>query len=34
VAETGKYIITRDVGTYAILKEVAAGAALRMAAFT
>jgi succinate dehydrogenase/fumarate reductase flavoprotein subunit len=25
VTETGKYIITRDVGTYAILKEVAAG---------
>ena len=25
VAETGKYIITRDLGTYAILKEVAAG---------
>ncbi|MEW6454566.1 MAG: FAD-binding protein [Pseudomonadota bacterium] len=25
VTETGKYIITRDLGTYAILKEVAAG---------
>ncbi len=25
VAEDGKYIITRDVGTYAILKEVEAG---------
>jgi succinate dehydrogenase / fumarate reductase flavoprotein subunit len=25
VAEEGKYVITRDVGTYAILKEVAAG---------
>src|SRR6187401_747435 len=25
VTETGKYIITRDVGTYAILKEVEAG---------
>ena len=25
VAEDGKYVITRDVGTYAILKEVAAG---------
>jgi succinate dehydrogenase/fumarate reductase flavoprotein subunit len=25
VAEDGKYIITRDLGTYAILKEVAAG---------
>lgn len=25
VPESGKYIITRDVGTYAILKEVAAG---------
>jgi len=25
VAEDGKYVITRDIGTYAILKEVEAG---------
>ena len=34
VVEEGKYVVTRDVGSYAIMKEVDAGRARRMAACT